>query len=198
MKQAQTYRGLVLLVRKAAEHGLMFGFALCAGYAPSGPASAASGMPPAAAYREPLDAAAIEEVKGLFKKLIDAENAHDTEAVRPYVWDTPSTLFVAKTVTPAAGNWAGFWGKEVVLDHFHDLYQGTFHIEPDYSKEKLVGLTADVAELYVPVSISVSYAGQAPVPKPFIIVMDWIRTQDGWKMATDIALPVPPAPSQSN
>jgi hypothetical protein len=30
--------------------------------------------------------------------------------VRTMVWDSPSTLFVAKTATPAEGNWAGFWG----------------------------------------------------------------------------------------
>jgi hypothetical protein len=88
-------------------------------------------------------------------------------------------------------DWAGFWGKDVVLQHFADLYCGTFHMEPDYAKQKIVGLTADVAEIYTPFKITVSYGGQTPVPKPFIIVMDWVRTREGWRMASDIALPVP-------
>ena len=143
---------------------------------------------------DPLSADARADVIRLLKELIDAENRHDLAAVRPYVWVSPRTLFVAKTATPAEGNWAGFWGTEVVMQHFGDLYQSTFRIDPDYAAEKVVGLTADVAETYVPVRISVSYAGQAPVPKPFLLILEWVRTRDGWRMATDIALPVPPPP----
>ena len=33
-------------------------------------------------------------------------------------------LFVAKTATPAEGNWAGFWGTDVVLQHMKALFDG--------------------------------------------------------------------------
>ncbi len=69
-------------------------------------------------------------------------------------------------------------------------------MEPDYPHEKIVGLTRDVAETYVPLQISVSYAGQNPVPKPFLMIVDWVSTPRGWRMATDIALPVPPVPAK--
>jgi hypothetical protein len=111
------------------------------------------------------------------------------------VWNSPSTLFVAKTATAAQGNWADFWGIDVVLEHLGDLYKaGPFRIDPNYSKEKVVGLTADVAETYAPVNITVAYPGQNPVPKPFLMILEWIRTSEGWRMATDIALPIPPPP----
>ena len=126
--------------------------------------------------------------------VIEAENHHDLAEVRPMVWDSPSTLFVAKTATAAEGNWAGFWGTDVVIQHLAAIYDaGSFRIDPDYDKEKVAGLTRDVAETYVPVKISVAYAGQTPVPKPFLMILDWIRTRAGWRMATDIALPIPPA-----
>jgi hypothetical protein len=146
---------------------------------------------------EPLSAGARAEIKTLYKQLIDAENQHDLQAVRPLVWISPSTLFVAKTKTAAEGNWAGFWGTDVVMQHFRDLYQGTFRIEPDYAQVKVVGLTQEVAELYAPVKIAVAYAGQNPAPKPFLMILVWIKTPHGWKMATDIALPVPPAPQDA-
>lgn len=137
----------------------------------------------------------LEVLKALYKQLIDAENRHDIAAVRPLVWVSPNTLFVAKTATVAEGNWAGFWGAEVVLQHLDDLYKaGSFRIDPDYDKEKVVALSHDVAETYVPVSITVAYAGQIPVPKPFLMILEWVRTPDGWRMATDIALPIPPTP----
>jgi hypothetical protein len=36
--------------------------------------------------------------------------------------------------------------------------------------------------------------GQAAVPKPFLMIVNWVRTEGGWKLATDIALPIPAAP----
>src|SRR5215470_13068578 len=139
----------------------------------------------------------LEEIRGLYKQLIDAENRHDIAAVRQLVWVSPNTLFVAKTATAAEGNWAGFWGTEVVLQHLNDLYKaGPFRIDPDYDREKVVALSHDVAETYVPVNITVAYAGQTPVPKPFLMILEWVRTPEGWRMATDIALPIPPAPRE--
>ena len=142
-----------------------------------------------------LDADTLGEIKRLYSVLIDAENRHDIAAVKPLVWVSQNALFVAKTATPAEGNWAGFWGTEVVLRHLEELYEaGPFRIDPDYGKEKVVALSRDVIETYVPVNITVAYAGQTPVPKPFLMILEWVRTPQGWRMATDIALPIPPVP----
>jgi hypothetical protein len=142
----------------------------------------------------PLDIATIAQIDQLYRKLIDAENRHDLAEVRTMVWDSPSTLFVAKTATVAEGNWAGFWGIDVVLQHFADLYSGTFVMAPDYPRVKTVGLSGDVAVTYAPLDITVAYAGQSPVPRPFLMIVNWVRTDAGWKMATDVALPIPPPP----
>ena len=139
-----------------------------------------------------------ERVSRLVQQLIAAENRHDIPAVRSFVWESPTTLFVAKTETAEEGNWAGFWGADVVTRHFRDLYQGTFHMAPDYGREKTASLAHDVIEVYLPVTISVAYGGQDPAPKPFIVMMDWVRTKQGWRMATDIALPIPPAPPKAS
>jgi hypothetical protein len=155
--------------------------------------------PPVAASSpntEPLDQATRDSIRVLYKQLIDAENRHDLAAVRALVWASPNALFVAKTATAAEGNWAGFWGTDIVIQHLGELYRaGSFHIEPNYEREKVVGITLEVAETYAPVKIAVAYAGQTPVPKPFLMILDWVRTPAGWRMATDIALPIPPAPA---
>jgi hypothetical protein len=147
-----------------------------------------------AAHAAQLDASTLKEITARYRTLIEAENRHDLAAVRQMVWQSPDTLFVAKTATPAEGNWAGFWGANVVMQHFADLYAGTFVMSPHYDQVKTVGLTADVAETYAPLDISVSYAGQIATPKPFLMIVTWIRTSAGWKMVTDVALPIPPAP----
>jgi hypothetical protein len=151
----------------------------------------------AAARAQLLSPNEFNELRALYRRLIEAENRHDIAAVSQVVWISRDALFVAKTATAAEGNWAGFWGTEVVLQHLDDLYKaGPFRIEPDYEKEKVVALSHDVAETYVPVNITVAYAGQTPVPKPFLMILVWVRTSEGWRMATDIALPIPPPPDE--
>jgi hypothetical protein len=143
------------------------------------------------------DTKAEAEIRALYKQLIDHENAHDIAAVRRVVWKSPSALFVAKTKTPAEGNWAGFWGTDTVVDHINELFQsGTFVMAPDYEREKIVQLSRDVMQTYVPITISVAYAGQTGTPKPFLMIVEWVKDHGEWKMATDIALPIPPAPAQ--
>ena len=132
-----------------------------------------------------------QELKRVYKEMIDDENRHDLVAVRKHVWDSPSTLFVAK----APVGWHGYWGIDDVIQHLHDMYQTQFRIDPNYDEEKVVFITGDIAETYAPVRITVAYGGQNPVPKPFVMVLLWIRTADGWKMTTDIPIPVPPDPT---
>ena len=150
---------------------------------------------PAAAQQSdeavPLDTTTEHTIKALYRGLIDAENQHDIEAVRPFVWDASTAVFVAKTSTPAEGGWAGFWGKATILQHLQDIYKGPFQIDPDYARAKEIALSPDVVQTYVPVKITVAYAGQTPQPKPFLMILEWVRTPSGWKMATDIALPIP-------
>src|SRR5271154_346618 len=132
-----------------------------------------------------------QEIKHVYKHLIDAENKHDLPAVRQLVWNSPSTLFVAK----APVGWHGYWGIDDVMQHLHDMYQQPFRIDPIYEEEKVVVITPDIAETYAPVCITVAYGGQNPVPKPFVMVLLWIKTPQGWRMATDIPIPVPPEPA---
>jgi len=132
------------------------------------------------------------EVKRAYKNLIDAEDKHDLPAVRGMVWNSAATLFVAK----APVGWRGYWGIDDVIEHLHDMYQGTFRIDPIYEEEKVVFLTPELAETYAPVKITVAYGGQNPAPRPFIMVLVWIKTTRGWKMATDIPIPVPPDPAK--
>jgi hypothetical protein len=68
------------------------------------------------AQTAPISPAMQSQIRELYRTLIEAENSYDIEKVRALVWDSPDALFVAKTKTVAEGNWAGFWGKDVVVD----------------------------------------------------------------------------------
>lgn len=148
-----------------------------------------------AAYTDPLNAQTLNTIKLHFSQLMDSANRHDLKALHAMFWQSPSALLVAKSAIPSEGNWAGFWGNEAVDQKLHDIAgSGPVVLAPDFSKLKVVGLTRDVAESYAPMNITVSYAGQDGTPKPFLMIIDWIRVAKDWKVASEIILPVPPAP----
>jgi hypothetical protein len=70
-----------------------------------------------------------QELRTIYKQLIDAENRHDLPAIRELVWTSPSTLFVAK----APVGWQGYWGIDGVMQHLRDMYQQPFRIDPIYT-----------------------------------------------------------------
>ncbi len=166
--------------------GLAFAFAaLAIGSAVAAPAP----------YKEPLDARTLGTIRSEFGTLMELANRHDLAALHGMFWQSPSVLLVAKSATPSEGNWAGFWGNDAVDQKLHDIASsGPVVLAPDFSKLRVVGLTHDLAESYAPLNITVSYAGQDGTPKPFLLIIDWIRVRKDWKIASEIILPVPPAP----
>lgn len=155
--------------------------------------SAGSAAADPAGHRDPLDAETLTTIRAEFGKFMVLANRHDLEAIHQMFWQSPSALLVAKSAIPANGNWAGFWGNEAIDRKLHDIAaSGPVVLQPDFSKLKVVGLTRDVAESYAPMTITVSYAGQDGTPKPFLMIIDWIRTGKDWKVASEIILPVPP------
>jgi hypothetical protein len=159
-----------------------------------GPATAAS-----ASHQEPLGARSLNTIRSHFSDLIDLANRHDIKALHGMFWQSPSALLVAKSAIPAEGNWAGFWGNDAIDRKLQDIAaSGPVVLAPDLARLKVVGLTRDVAESYAPTTITVSYAGQDGTPKPFLIIIDWIRIAQDWKIASEILLPIPPAPAVKN
>ncbi|AWM09451.1 hypothetical protein CIT39_25430 [Bradyrhizobium symbiodeficiens] len=158
--------------------------------------SAVSSGAAAASPGEPLDSAELSTIKSKFGTLMELANRHDFQALHDMFWQSPSALLVAKSAIPSEGNWAGFWGNEAIDRKLHDIgSSGPVVLEPDYSKLRVVGLTRDVAESYVPMNITVSYAGQDGTARPFLMIINWLRIGADWKIASEIILPVPPVPA---
>ena len=157
-------------------------------------ADASLGAPPA--YQDPIGAVELAAIGSQFGELMTLANRHDLKAIHDMFWQSPSALLVAKSALPSEGNWAGFWGNDAVDRKLDDIAaSGPVVLTPDLAKLKVVGLTHEVAGSYAPVNITVSYAGQDGTPKPFLMIIDWIRVGKDWKVASEIILPVPPAPA---
>lgn len=154
----------------------------------NGPARAADATP-----TDPLDAKTVGAIKANFSQLIALANQHDLAALHGMFWQSPSALLVAKSAVPSEGNWAGYWGNAAVDQKLHDIAgSGPVVLAPDFSRLKVVGLTPEVAESYAPMNITVSYAGQDGTPRPFLMIIEWLKVANDWKVASEIILPIPP------
>jgi hypothetical protein len=134
-------------------------------------------------------------IRSQFGTVMELADRHDLKALHEMFWQLPSALLVAKSAIPSEGNWAGFWGNEAIDQKLHDITAaGPVVLQPGFSRLKAVGLTHDLAESYAPMNITVSYAGHHGTPRPFLMIIDWIKVGKHWKVASEIILPVrPPA-----
>lgn len=149
-----------------------------------------------ATYKGPLDDQTLSMIGARFSEVMRLANRHDLKALHLMFWQSPSVLLVAKGAVPSEGNWAGFWGNAAVDQKLHDIAaSGPVVLTPDLTRLKVVGLTHELAESYAPMNITVSYAGQDGRPKPFLMIIDWIKVAKDWKIASEIILPVPPTPA---
>jgi predicted RNA-binding protein len=149
-----------------------------------------------AAYKDPLDAPTLNAIGSHFSRLMELANRHDIEAIHEMFWRSPSALLVAKSAIPSEGNWAGYWGNDAIDQKLRDIAaSGGVVLTPDLSRLRVVGRTDKWAESYAPVNITVSYAGQDGTPKPFLVIVEWIKVAKDWKIASEIILPVPPPPA---
>jgi hypothetical protein len=145
-----------------------------------------------AAYKDPLDAATLNTIGSRFSRLMGLANQHDIKAIHEMFWQSPSALLVAKSAIPSEGNWAGYWGNDAIDQKLSDIAaSGGVVLAPDLSRLRVAGRTDKWAESYAPVNITVSYAGQDGTPKPFLVIVEWIKVAKEWKIASEIILPVP-------
>ena len=130
----------------------------------------------------------IAEVRALFGRQVEAENAHDIAGIDAVIapdtqgWaDTP--MFVAR-----AGQ---FFGREAVLQRFRDNFAGTWKFEPEVAEIRVTPIGADTIHIFAPTRITVGAAGAAPRELLFLVNQIAVRTAQGWRFA--VIVPVPGA-----
>jgi uncharacterized protein (TIGR02246 family) len=124
-----------------------------------------------------------DEVKALFAKFVAAQNAHDIKAVGDLLHKTPQFLWITRG-TP-------IWGHDAALKRFEALYQGTWSLDPKTDELRVVELSPDVVQVFVPITFMIAPAGQTAQPARFLMNQVLVKTADGWKISSILPIPVP-------
>ena len=131
----------------------------------------------------PASAAPDDDVKRVFDRFINAQNAHDVNAVQELLLDSPNFLWITRG--------APVWGHDEALRRFEGLYKGTWHLDPKMSKLRIFTLTPDTAQLYVPIEFMIGPAGQTASPTRFLMNQTLVKTANGWRIAAILPIPAP-------
>jgi hypothetical protein len=129
-----------------------------------------------------------DDVKALFDRFVTAQNAHDANAVRELLLDSPNFLWISRGTT--------IWGRDAAINRFETFYQGTWHLAPDNSTVRIFMLSETAAQLYASIMFTTGAPGQPAQAMPILMNQTYVKTPSGWRVASllPISLP-PPAPA---
>jgi ketosteroid isomerase-like protein len=138
-----------------------------------------------------LRAAPADDVTAAFNAFVIAQNAHDVDAVKKLLWDSPSFLWITRG-TPVVG-------RDAALARFSSLYGGTWSLAPISSDLRVTMLAPTVASIYVPIDFTIGAAGQPATVTRFLMNQMLVKTDGGWVVAAILPIqqappPPPPAP----
>jgi uncharacterized protein (TIGR02246 family) len=124
-----------------------------------------------------------DEVRALFGKFVAAQNAHDLKAVGEILLDSSQFLWITRGVQ--------YWGREAALKRFGEYYQGTWSLEAKIDEVKITELAPGVAQLVAPTVFRIAPAGQTAQPSRFLLNHIYVKTADGWRLASVFPILVP-------
>ena len=124
-----------------------------------------------------------DEIKALFTKFVEAQNAHDLKVVGNLLQDSPNFLWITRG-TP-------IWGRDAALRRFEALYQGTWSLDAKTDELRVIELQPGVAQIYVPIIFMIAPAGQTALSARFLMNQVVVKTADGCKVASILPILAP-------
>ena len=123
------------------------------------------------------------EVQAAFDRFVTAQNNHDIKAVESQLLDSADFLWVTRGTA--------VWGHDAAIKRFAGLYEGTWRLEPDTSKLKIVLLGSGVAQIHVPIMFTIGAIGESPKQTRFLMNQFMVNTPNGWKVSSILPIPAP-------
>ena len=131
----------------------------------------------------------LQEIRALFLRKAAAESAHDIKVMDEVLARAPEgqpdpVLLVARAYQ--------FEGRAAVLEHYRQVFAGTWRLEPDLSAVRIIPLGPDIAQIYAPTRVTIGAPGtpsEEAKTYPFLINQFAIRTTAGWRISAIVPVP---------
>ncbi len=112
----------------------------------------------------------------IFEKFIAAQNAHDADAVKAMLLDSPSTLLFARNIDTR--------GRDAVAARFKEYYEG--HLAPRTRHVEIPGCRdlERLMQVLVPIVFTRGLPGKPPQQNTFLISQTYVQDANGWHVAS--------------
>lgn len=115
-----------------------------------------------------------DDILHLYKRFVDAQNAHDLAAVRSLLSDSPDFLWVS--------DGRPVWGADATVSRMSSFQQSAvWRVVPALDRARAIVLSADVGILHLPLVLTIG-STHAPDHLPFLVEMVARRGVNGWKI----------------
>jgi ketosteroid isomerase-like protein len=120
-------------------------------------------------------AAPADEVRELYGRFLEAQNARDLARVRSVLLDSPKFLWVSDGMS--------VWGPDALVERM-SLFQKAevWRVEPDLAAAVSVEVGKDAAYLHLPLVLEIGPAAD-PDRLPFLVSVLGVETGEGWRIA---------------
>ena len=122
----------------------------------------------------PVVADPRDDIVQIYKRFVDAQNAHDLTAVRGLLSDSPDFLWVS--------DGRPVWGADATVSRMSGFQQSAiWRVVPALDRSRAVVLSDDVGFLHLPLVLMIG-STEAPDRLPFLVEMVARRGANGWKI----------------
>lgn len=110
-----------------------------------------------------------DHIRAAFSKFISAQNAHDLKVVDESLFVSADFLWIAPGQVVR--------GRDAALIRFGELFQGAWHVDPDWSTFQIIMLDVSTAEVFVRVRIT-----NGASPRSARLNQVLVNTPRGWRV----------------
>jgi len=125
-----------------------------------------------------------DEIRDVFRRFVEVQNAHDTKALGPLLADSPKFLWITRGMV--------IWGKDAAMQRFAKLHEGTWQLEPEAAGLSVVPISESVAQLHVPVTFTTGAAGEPPQKTRMFLNQTLVKSEGAWRVMSIFPVAAPP------
>lgn len=128
-------------------------------------------------------AATDDEVRAVFDRFVQIQNAHDAKALEPLLADSPQFLWITRGTA--------VWGRDAALQRFAKLYEGTWRLDPDPTSIRVTPISDGAAQLYAVVQYTIGAPNQPPQVSRFFLNQVLVKSGGAWRVMSILPIPAP-------
>lgn len=126
-----------------------------------------------------------DDIRNLFQRQVQAENAHDLAGFAAVL--APDTPEFSDSVVLVSRQ-GKFAGRDAVLRRFEGYFKGTWKLDPDWTQIAVARLGGDAYHLFAPTRITLGAPDKEPQTLLFLVNEVAVRTPQGWRFTTIVPL----------